>query len=300
MEALSACSDLLVKFGGHELAAGLTIKRSNLAQFKKKLNECAAQSFKGEEHLPTIEAECELGEADITMEQAAELNCLEPFGVSNPVPIFVVYRVTIAEMSLVGGGKHTRIMLKIGNKTVNAMFFRHSIDDIGLFPGDTVDVMFSLDINEFQNQKSLQMLIKDIRLSESEFSAEMNERELFKKIRNGVSRDEAKLMKSADIVPTHGDFAAVYNVIRREAKIEHEVFSIRALMNLLSSIGDKIGYVKLRFIMLVFEELNLLEIKELDAEHEVYAFKVIKTKTKTDLDSSPVLRKLKYDFAVID
>ncbi len=300
VEALSACSDLLVKFGGHELAAGLTIKRSNLAQFKKKLNECAAQSFKGEEHLPTIEAECELGEADITMEQAAELNCLEPFGVSNPVPIFVVYRVTIAEMSLVGGGKHTRIMLKIGNKTVNAMFFRHSIDDIGLFPGDTVDVMFSLDINEFQNQKSLQMLIKDIRLSESEFSAEMNERELFKKIRNGVSRDEAKLMKSADIVPTHGDFAAVYNVIRREAKIEHEVFSIRALMNLLSSIGDKIGYVKLRFIMLVFEELNLLEIKELDAEHEVYAFKVIKTKTKTDLDSSPVLRKLKYDFAVID
>ena len=296
VEALSTCSDLLVKFGGHELAAGLTIKRSNLSEFKRKLNDCARDSFKEAEHMPTVEAECELEDSDITMEQAAELNYLEPYGVSNPVPIFVMYRLTITEISLVGGGKHTRIMLKIGNRVVNAMFFRHNLDDIGLFPGDVVDVMFSLDINEFQNQKSLQMIIKDIRLSEIEFSYEMNERELFKKIRNGIGKEEAKQIKSSDVVPTHADFAAVYNAIRREAKIEHEVFSIRALLNLLSSIGDKIGYVKLRFIMLVFNELNLLEVKELDEEHEIYAFKVVKTKTKTNLDNSEILRKLKADF----
>lgn len=300
VDALSECSDLLEKFGGHELAAGLTIKRENLPEFKRRLNDCARKSFKGIERKTTLEAECELSPADITMGQAEELYCLEPFGVSNPIPIFVMRRLTIAETSLVGGGKHTRIMLKVGNNVVNAMCFRHTLDDICLYPGDTVDVMFSLDINEFQNQKTLQMIIKDIRLSEAEYENEMNAREIFAKLRGGMSGEEIKKLKPAAIVPTHADFAAVYNAIRREARLEHEVFSVRALINLLDSVGDKIGYVKLRFIMLVFSEMNLLDIKELDADREIYAFRVVFTKTKTNLDNSNILRKLKSDFGMTE
>ena len=191
-------------------------------------------------------------------------------------------------------------MLKVGNNVVNAMCFRHTLDDICLYPGDTVDVMFSLDINEFQNQKTLQMIIKDIRLSEAEYENEMNAREIFAKLRGGMSVEELSRLKPAGIVPTHADFAAVYNAIRREARLEHEVFSIRALINLLGSVGDKIGYVKLRFIMLVFSEMNLLEIKELDADREIYAFKVVFTKTKTNLDNSNILRKLKSDFGMTE
>ena len=115
-----------------------------------------------------------------------------------------------------------------------------------------------------------------------------------------MSGEEISRLKPAGIVPTHADFAAVYNAIRREARLEHEVFSIRALINLLGSVGDKIGYVKLRFIMLVFSEMNLLEIKELDADREIYAFKVVFTKTKTNLDNSNILRKLKSDFGMTE
>lgn len=160
--------------------------------------------------------------------------------------------------------------------------------------------MFSLDINEFQNQKTLQMIIKDIRLSEAEYENEMNAREIFAKLRGGMSGEEISRLKPAGIVPTHADFAAVYNAIRREARLEHEVFSVRALINLLGSVGDKIGYVKLRFIMLVFSEMNLLDIKELDADREIYAFRVVFTKTKTNLDNSNILRKLKSDFGMTE
>ncbi|MGN1408704.1 MAG: single-stranded-DNA-specific exonuclease RecJ [Eubacteriales bacterium] len=298
VDALSACSDLLEKFGGHELAAGLTIKRENLPEFKKRLNKCARECFSDVDMQPSLEAECELTPADITMAQANELYYLEPYGVSNPVPVFVMRHLPLEEISLVGGGKHTRLSLKIGKANVNAMCFRQTLDDLCLYPGDLVDVMFTLDINEFQNQKSLQLIVKDIRLSEKEFAAENDERKLFRELRAGRIPTENEKNNFADVVPTHDDFAAVYSTIRRESRLEHEVFSLRALGNLLKSGGADIGYVKLRFIMLAFDELGILGIKELDEEKEIFAFKVIPVKGKTNLDKSNIYRKLKSDFGL--
>lgn len=299
VDALSSCTDILEKYGGHELAAGLTIKRKNLPELKRRLNEYARECLAEIERKPTLEADLELTPDDITMEQTEELYCLEPFGVSNPIPVFVMKRLTVSEISLVGGGKHTRLMLNVGKNRVNAMCFRHTLDELCLFPGDTVDVMFSLDINEFQNQKSIQMIIKDIRLSEREFTYENNERAVFERIKNGAGRADFDVSELSCIVPTHSDFAAVYSTIRRETRLEHEVFSLRALINLISSVGERIGYVKLRFILMVFTELKLLEVKELDKEKEIFAFKVIATKTKTNLDNSVILRKLRSEFGVI-
>lgn len=297
VEALSSCSDILEKFGGHELAAGLTVKRENLPEFKKRLNDCAREKLKDVERTPVLEAECELSPENVTMEQVEELYCLEPFGVSNPVPVFVMRRLKIVETSLVGGGKHTRLMLKVGNNIMNAMFFRHTLDDIGLYPGDTVDVMFSLDINEFQNHRTIQMMVKDIRLAETEFAYESRERDMFIKLRNGEIPPGLTSAEICNIVPLHEDFALLYSTIRREVRLEHEVFSMRALLNLIESSGKKIGYIKLRFMMLVFSELTLLDVRELDAEKEIYAFRLIAAKTKTNLDRSNILRKLRSDLA---
>lgn len=298
VEALSSCSDLLEKFGGHELAAGLTIKRENLPEFKKRLNQCAREYFTDIDRQPTIEAECELTPADITMAQASELYYLEPYGVSNPVPMFVMRRLRLEETTLVGGGKHTRLTLRVGSALINAMCFRQTLDDICLYPGDSVDVMFTLDINEFQNQKSLQMIVKDIRLTEHQYKSELTERELFNEMRDGKKPEELSeyLTDFSSVIPTHSDFAAVYSVIRREVRLEHEVFSLRALLNLIKCSGADVGYVKLRYIMLTFSELGILDIKTLDEEKEIYAFKMIFLKSKTNLDKSNIYRKLKSDF----
>ncbi len=298
VESLAACSELLEKFGGHELAAGLSIKRKNLAEFRRKINECASFCIDDTDTQPCIEAECELDSEDITIEQASELYCLEPCGVSNPVPVFFYRGAVIDSETLVGNGKHTRINLKIGRSTVCAMYFRQTISDIDLYPGDTVDVIFNLDINEFQNQRNIQMLVKDIRLSEVQFEKENAERKLFSEMYSGMSAEEIGIdsfsLQSA--IPTHDDFAAVYGVLKRELRLEHEVFSIRALLNLLSRYGVNIGYIKLRFIIMTFGELGILEVKELGGEHEVYGFKYVQMKTKTNLDNSEIYRKLKADY----
>ena len=295
VESLSACSDLLEKFGGHELAAGLSIKRSNLEAFRRMINEHALTCINDTDTQPTIEAECELTAEDITMAQANELYYLEPCGVSNPVPVFVYHGATVADMTLVGGGKHTRINLNIDGQNVCAMYFRQTISDMDIYPGDTVDVIFTLDVNEFQNQRTVQMLVKDIRLSTAQFEYECAERELYEVIDRGLSTEKIGLdeISLESVIPTHADFASVYNALKKELRLEHEVFSIRALTHLLSKLGVKIGYVKLKNIIMIFRELGILEVSEIEGEHETYGFRYVHVKTKANLDNSEILKKMK-------
>lgn len=303
VETLSQCSDLLVKYGGHELAAGLTIKREDLPEFRRRVNECARQCLTETDVQPSLEADCELRTRDITMEQANELYYLEPYGVSNPQPVFVLNNVPLYDTALVGGGKHTRLTLKIDNGYVSAMCFRQTLTNLDLYPGDFVDVLFTLDINEFQNQRSIQLVVKDIRLTRAQFDTENADIALFDQIFAGTLPHELDLGRRTafDIVPTREEFGAVYSLLRHELRVEHEVFSIRALLHLLKNSGNRLNYIKLKFILLTFRELGLLGVEPVKGgeEHEIYAFRYIPTKGKTDLDRSTIYRKLKTDFGMM-
>jgi len=297
VDVLGKCGDLLEKFGGHELAAGLTIRRENLDEFKRRINECARECLSSGGTETVLEAECELVPHDITMEQVNELYYLEPYGTANPVPTFVMYGVDLYDTALVGGGKHTRLTLKIGRSYVTAMCFRQTLDELDIYPGDIVDIMFTLDINEYQNQKNLQMIVKDVRLTNAQLDSEDAEREVYASVKRGESlSDIGESISPDDIIPTRDDFGAVYSVMKRELRVEHEIFSIRALLHLMKSHGYKIGYVKMKFILATFSELNILNIKKIDEEREIYAFKYVFMDSKTNLDKSNIYRKLKADY----
>ena len=92
VEALNFCSDLLVKFGGHELAAGLSIERSKLPEFRRRINEYARAHLSDEDMATMVDVDCELCPAEITLRQAQELYLLEPYGIANPVRYFFVRR----------------------------------------------------------------------------------------------------------------------------------------------------------------------------------------------------------------
>lgn len=295
VNALADCSDLLEKYGGHELAVGLTIKKENLPEFRRRLNEYAREKLAEGAPEVVLEAECELSPNDVTLEQANELFELEPFGVSNPVPVFVMYNVPLYATALVGGGKHSRLTLRIGSSLVSAMFFRRTLSELDLYPGDNVDVMFSLDINDFRDQKSVQLIVKDVRLTESAAIREKTEHELYDRICSvlGGSGGCADDLSIGASVPTRDDFAAVYSLLRRELKVEHEIFSIRALLNILAQSGCPVGYVKLRFILEILDELKLIGVTEVDREYEIFSFKFIVQNGKTSLDSSPLYSRLK-------
>lgn len=294
VDALTHCKDLLVKYGGHELAAGLTIERDKLEDFKTKINDYARGCFDGEKPVTYVEAEYEMEPDEITMEQAGELFKLEPYGVSNPVPVFATFGMKVSNISSVGQGKHSKIILSKDSLVVTAMCFRKSPEDLCILAGDEVDVMFNLDINEYQNMKSLQLIIKEIRLSEAVYEKEKSEKEFYSRIKEG-SFDFSKLTSNeiSEIIPERKDFADVYNLIKREIRLGYETFSIRQLLRLLQQNGVAMRYVKLKYILLVFEEMNILGVDRVNEANEVYKFSYVYVKNKADLDKSHILRKLR-------
>jgi single-stranded-DNA-specific exonuclease len=228
------------------------------------------------------------------MEQAMELYKLEPFGVSNNVPVFVMYGMTISNISSVGQGKHSKLILSKDNLVVCGMCFRKSPDELNLICGEEVDVMFNLDINEYQNNKSLQFIIKDIRPVKETLDCELEEQKLYQLIKEGdYNLSALSVEEKESIIPKRSDFAAVYNAVKKEIRLGRDTLSIRKIISLLKDYNISMRYVKLNFIISIFREMNILGVDVVDESNEIYKFSYIFVKNKADLDKSSILKKLK-------
>ena len=288
VDALCYCDDLLSKFGGHELAAGLSVTRGNLEAFRKKINDYARNNLSAEDMIPTVEADLEIPFSNIDLSLAEDLQALEPYGVGNPMPTFYTKGVTVNEITSISEGKHTRFSFGEGRGSVSAMFFANSPDSLGIYNGDKVDIIYNLDINEWLGRRTVQLNIKDIKHSDRQNEEFNFEKERFNQIWNGASftNEEA-------ILPDREDFATVYRYISSTVRQGNDVLSLRDIISGLkkSSSAKVIGYVKLKIIIKVFTELNILSINE--TSPEIYCFKIYFSSTKTDLEKSNLLKRIR-------
>lgn len=294
VEALAASSDILEKFGGHELAAGLSVRRENLPALKERLNEYARTHFENGIPIPAVDVDCELTASDFTIRQAEQLSALEPFGVENPVPLFATYRMTVCDVAAVGAGKHIRFKLEKDGVQLTAMYFRHGLSDIDVYPGDEIDVLYNLDVNEFQGKRSVQLIVKEFRLSKEILTCEKEEVSLYRRVSDAFeNKTEASPIDTAAVLPNRSECGIVYNTLKKELTLGHEVFSMRALGHLLDSHGTPVPYAKLKFILRIFDELRLLRVEENPAKEDVFAFQYVYMQEKTSLDKSEILRWLR-------
>ena len=287
VDALCYCSDHLVKFGGHELAAGLSVTREQLPLFIEKINEFARANLSDEDMIPVIEADCEIEFSDVSLALTDSLQLLEPYGVGNPVPQFIMKNVFVSEITGVSDNKHTRLTITDGKTSFSAMYFSNSPSDLGICPGDKVDILFNLGVNEWQDRKSVQLIIRDVKISMSSEKQYKYNRQRFETIKSGdtYSQDEGYF-------PEREDFVAVYKFVQNSLHTGVDTFTHKDLLTKLSSSTSRdIGYVKLKFIIMVFKEMNLLQIDEF--EDEKYRFKLQYSTTKKNLSKSSILKKLR-------
>ena len=287
VEALADSEDLLVRFGGHELAAGLTIRRYNIENFRRKINEYAAKLMTDEMLCVCLEADCEVEMSDLSMRLAQEIDRLEPFGASNPVPNLLLCGAVLQRIIPMGGGKHTKMILEKNGVSMSAVWFGMNSTQLPFELLDTVDVLFQLNINEYQNTTSLQMIVQDMHISpafEKSFNAQ---RKRYKEIRDGAEFDPQE-----DVIPTRDDMAVVYTFLRREYQFKHTCFSMRRLLGMLNQGQSfRIGYAKLEMIIRIMQELHICEISE--PTEDCFIFDFYFNPTKTSIDKSSILRKLK-------
>lgn len=288
VDALCFCGDNLVKFGGHELAAGLSVTREMLPVFKQRINEFARTNLNDADMVPTVEADCEIDFSSIDMQLAEELQLLEPFGVSNPVPLFIMRDVTVSEVTGISDNKHTKFILTDGKGYLQGMYFSNAPSSHGISVGDKIDILFSIDINEWQDRKSVQLILKDVKSKLSKNDFVLQERKRFLDIKSGAtfSLDE-------DIVPERRDFVAFYKYIQNSIHNGIDTFEHYELQSKLEASVDglKFGYAKMKFILLVFKELNLVSIDEIG--EDVYRFSIKFSSSKQNLEKSSILRRLR-------
>ena len=293
VDALCHCAPLLVKFGGHELAAGLSVTRGNLVAFRKMINEYADANLDENAMIPTIEADCEVSLNDVNIGLAENLQILEPYGVGNPIPNFVMYGVNVNEISSISEGKHTRLSIGEGKHTLSAMYFSNSPSSLGFYNGDKVDLLFNIDINEWMGRRSVQLIVKDVKPSSLQGQLDDAERERFNEIWNG-----AHFSKEEDVLPTREDFAAVYRHVVNSVRSSNDTLSHKDIIFALSHSRDSrpINYIKLKIIIKVFQELNLIGIEEIAPES--YRFSVHYTTSKSDLEKSYLLKRIRSQIDV--
>jgi len=163
--ALDACADLLVRYGGHSMAAGLTVANENLPELLRRLNSLAEQNLQGLELAPVLTIDHEIALESLPAAEIPRIfemvNLLEPTGRGNPEALFFSRNLQVMQANAVGNGQHLKLILRAGRVRYEAIAFRQGHWN-GQLP-DMVDIVFTFDINKYQGRESLQLNIKDIK-----------------------------------------------------------------------------------------------------------------------------------------
>ena len=163
-KALMECDKYLTNYGGHSLAAGLSLNTKDFEKFKNMINEYAEKNIKDEDLIPTINIDLKLEDSQLNIEDVEELKLLEPFGQSNEEPIFMITNLKVVSIKTLSDGKHLKLYLKNQNY-LDAIGFNLGERANELKIGDTIDIVGNLNINEFNNTKKVQMLLKDFKIT---------------------------------------------------------------------------------------------------------------------------------------
>lgn len=286
--ALEACSDLLEGFGGHELAAGFTIREENISAFREKMNEYVRESSGGELPISSLDVDAAvLSPADVTLEEVEALSALEPFGAGNSRPVFALLGATLDAIQPVGQGKHLKLRLSKGRTLFDAIFFSVSEEACGLNVGDRVDAAFYFQINNFRGNTTLQMQLVDIRPSLSPSRHEAEAISLCRRCRSG---EELTPQEIARLHTTREQFGAYWTVLQRHlhgGALEGDMLPVLRL--LAEETGGRDSFLRADLALSVFYERGLLELTH---EKDRIFLRTIPVREKVDLNTCPYLMRL--------
>lgn len=282
VKALGECKEELVKFGGHELAAGLTIERKNLDSFRKKLDAYVSDNLLNASTVVDIVADAELSLPELNETLINELYLLEPYGQANPVPQFLVSDLTITGKYSLKDGKHIKLVLTDGENSVTALYFGMNYNEFEFDIGDRIDILGTAELNEFMGKKSVQIHIKEVRASDNVAQMLARDSEIYNDALHGGAFP-------ADMLPNRDDFADVYRYLRNNINGDTEFSFVRMCSHLRP--GSVFPYIKLRAVLDILNEMALIVYKFTDIDRCTVS--LVKTSTKVDLMTSSLLSVFK-------
>lgn len=164
-EALNQCRPYLVRFGGHSMAAGFTIQRDQVEPFQAMFSEFAAQALSDQDLIPNFSLDGWVQAGELTTEAVSQLNSLAPFGTGNPQPLLAMSGLSVLEASKFGNDQsHLKLRLRdsLSGASLPAVWFRQGALADGLSVGQSVDICFTPEIDDWRGSPSVRLKIKDL------------------------------------------------------------------------------------------------------------------------------------------
>ena len=279
--SLTALSPLLESYGGHELAAGFTIARQNIARFREDICAIAAEYYADSGPRTVLEIDCVIPPELMTVRNVDRLSILEPCGNGCPKPVFAMEKLTVERITLVGGGRHMRLRLRSGHHVINAIYFSATPETASIDQGDLVDVAFNAQINEFRGERTVQMNVLDIRPSCcAESSPELHD---YARIRAGLTPAAAALLLPDRV--TLGDVWR-YLALSGPTVQENPICLCRKIVR---RSGRPLSVGKLLTCLDIFADVGLLRTHRL---HKYIRIDLLHTSGKADLNQSNTMQLL--------
>lgn len=207
-EAISACAEYTLMFGGHDMAMGVTLDAGRIDEFRTALNEYAAKMYPAMP-LASLDIAVRLRPDQISSEKLALLQIMEPFGMGNPVPLFGLYRMRLNNITPMGNGKHLRLSLSRDGVNISAVKFQTMPEEFPIPCGAVVNCVVSLDKNEYRGNTTVSVRVVDISYTDTDRDRLAEDICSFEALMRGEEHPDADVAMAS-----REQMARLYNLLR--------------------------------------------------------------------------------------
>lgn len=274
---IGSCADLLLRFGGHAMAAGLSVREENLPELRRRLNEWAARECPVL-HTPPLTCDLSIHLDRVTVESVRRLEQLAPYGAENPTPVFLLEKAVLEGVYPVSDGKHSRLRLRQGNACIYAVWFGMRPEQLPYATGDVVDAAMNLSVYDAPRGAQLSGRIIELHPAGLGNTA-AQQAALVQALRRGTPlTDEQKHL----VAPERSDIITVY----RELQVRR--WHADDMQPLFSKLGEE-NTGKILVAVTALEQVGLISVKERDG---VRFWELVPTAGKKNLADAPILKCL--------
>lgn len=271
-EALCSCKDDLIRFGGHPLAAGVTLSNDNIDLFRKHINDFAIKNYPLMPQ-PKLELDFKLSPSYLSIDLVNSLSVLEPYGAGNAQAVFGIYKLTLLDVVPLSEGKHVRLELQKKDSKIRAVKFSTPFDTFPYVKGDVVNLAVRISKNAYKGRMYLSVQVVDIHLNGVDEDKYFEEKSQYERYLYDGTFCES-------LYPDRDACVKVYKYIKQGSA---PCFSGEDLYFRLQGTG--ITYAQVMFALKAFEQAKLVEINN--------GIKAVKNAKKTVLEETDILRELK-------
>ena len=276
-ECIASCEDILLRFGGHAMAAGLSVREENLPELRRRLNEWAAREC-AVLFTPPLECDLSIHLDRITVESVRRLEQLAPYGAENPTPVFVLEKAVIDGIFSVSEGKHCRLRLRQGNASIYAVWFGMPPEQLPYTMGDVVDAAVNLSV--YESLRGAQLSGRILELHPAGFgNAAAGQTALVQALRRGTPLSAEQ---KARIAPERSDIITVYR------ELQARRWHAEDLQPLFAKLGEE-NTGKILVAITALEQVGLIAVRERSGAK---FWELVPAEGKKNLADAPILKCL--------